>query len=82
MGTDTRPARPALAPRETQVLLEWFRCESKEMVADKLGLSARTVAGYLDRVRVKYANAGRPAPTKAALVARAIQDGLVRPEDL
>jgi DNA-binding NarL/FixJ family response regulator len=82
MGTDTRPARPALAPRETEVLLEWFRCESKDMVADKLGISARTVAGYLDRVRVKYASAGRPAPTKAALVARAIQDGLIHPEDL
>ena len=38
--------------------------------------------GYLDRVRIKYANAGRPAATKAALVARAIQDGLIHPEDL
>jgi hypothetical protein len=31
---------------------------------------------------VKYANVGREAPTKAALVARAIQDGLVRADEL
>lgn len=79
---DTAPRRPALAPRETEVLLEWFRSESKELVARKLNLSPRTVAGYLDRVRIKYANVGRPAVTKAALVARALQDGLVDIDDL
>lgn len=82
MLADLDPTRPKLAPRETQVLLEWFRCESKELVARKLNLSPRTVAGYLDRVRIKYANAGRPATTKAALVARALQDGLVSVDDL
>jgi DNA-binding NarL/FixJ family response regulator len=82
MGTDRRLTRPVLTPREETVLLEWFQCESKTMVAEKLGISERTVAGYLDRVRIRYASAGRPAPTKAALVARAIQDGLVSPDDL
>lgn len=80
--TGSGPRRPALAPRESEVLLEWFRSESKELVARKLNLSPRTVAGYLDRVRIKYANAGRPAATKAALVARALQDGLVHIDDL
>jgi DNA-binding NarL/FixJ family response regulator len=79
---DTRPDRPIPTPREIDVLVNWFACESKEMVARKLNLSVRTVSSYIDRVRVRYANAGRPAPTKAALVARAIQDGLVRLEDL
>lgn len=37
---------------------------------------------YLDRVRIKYANVGRPARTKASLVARAVQDGLVDVDDL
>ena len=37
---------------------------------------------YLTRVRVKYASVGRTAPTKAALVARAIQDGLVKIDEL
>jgi len=82
MGINGRSDRPALAPRETDVLLEWFRCESKDMVAQRLGLSARTVASYIDRVRIKYANTGRPAPTKAALVARAVQDGLIRLDEL
>jgi DNA-binding NarL/FixJ family response regulator len=82
MSTDARRDRPKLTARETDVLVNWFACESKEMVARKLGLSVRTVSSYIDRVRIRYANAGRPASTKAALVARAIQDGLVRLEEL
>jgi len=82
MGIDRRQSRPALAPREVDVLLEWFRSESKELVGQKLHLSPRTVSSYIDRVRIKYANNGRPASTKAALVARAIQDGLVSVEEL
>jgi DNA-binding NarL/FixJ family response regulator len=81
-GTDDRPHRPRLSPRESQVLLEWFHCESKEMVARKLNLTVRRVNACLERVRIKYANVGREAPTKAALVARAIQDGLVRADEL
>ncbi len=79
---DIRPSRPQLSAREEQILLEWFSCESKKMVADKLGLSLSTVGTCIDRIRIKYANVGRPAQTKAALVARAIQDGLVSIEDL
>lgn len=82
ISTDSRPDRPRLTPRETDVLVSWFACESKELVARKLGLSVRTVSSYIDRVRIRYANVGRPASTKAALVARAIQDGLVRLEEL
>ncbi|ALG14679.1 response regulator transcription factor [Kibdelosporangium phytohabitans] len=82
LGTDTRANRPNLTQRQIDVLLEWFHCESKEMVAQKLNLTVSTVNGYLDRVRVKYANVGREAPTKAALVARAIQDGIVRVDEL
>jgi hypothetical protein len=33
-------------------------------------------------VRAKYASVGRAAPTKAALIARALQDGLLRVGDL
>jgi DNA-binding NarL/FixJ family response regulator len=81
-GTDDRPHRPRLSPRESQVLLEWFRCESKEMVAKRLNLTVHRVNACLERVRVKYANVGREAPTKAALVARAIQDGLIGADEL
>lgn len=82
LGTNVRPDRPQLSTREENVLIEWFQSESKELVAQRLGISVRTVNTYLDRVRIKYANVGRPARTKASLVARAIQDGLVDVDDL
>jgi DNA-binding NarL/FixJ family response regulator len=82
LATDTRPGRPRLSSREIAVLLEWFRSESREVVAKGLNLSVHTVNTYLDRVRVKYARMGRAAPTKAALVARALQDGLIGIDDL
>jgi DNA-binding NarL/FixJ family response regulator len=81
-GTGSQARRPRLSPRETEAILEWFRCDSKEMAAKKLNLTARTVNSYIDRVRMKYANVGRAAPTKAALVARAIQDGLISVDEL
>lgn len=82
IGDDARQGRPHLTPREVDVLVNWFASESKEMVARKLNLSVSSVNTYINRVRIKYANAGREAPTKAALVARAIQDGLVRLDEL
>ncbi|QFZ18869.1 response regulator transcription factor [Saccharothrix syringae] len=82
ISTDRRSDRPRLTAREVDVLVSWFACESKDLVARKLGLSVKTVNTYIDRARVRYANAGRPAPTKAALVARAVQDGLIRLDDL
>ena len=82
LGTNARADRPQLSVREENVLIEWFQSESKELVAQRLGISVRTVNSYLDRVRIKYANVGRPARTKASLVARAIQDGLVDVDDL
>jgi two-component system, NarL family, nitrate/nitrite response regulator NarL len=75
------PQHPRLSDREREVLTQWFQCESKHLVAERMGITPRTVSTYLDRVRLKYANAGRPAPTKAALLARAIQDGLVGLDD-
>ncbi|RJQ78915.1 LuxR C-terminal-related transcriptional regulator [Amycolatopsis panacis] len=81
-GANRRSDRPRLSEREESVLVEWFQCESKDLVAAKLGITPRTVNTYLDRVRIKCANVGRRARTKAALVARAIQDGLVQVDDL
>ena len=80
----SRPVRmsPGLAPREKEVLLAWIVCDNKDDVARRLGISATTVRTHLQRIRDKYAAAGRPASTKAALVARAIQDGLIDVNDL
>jgi DNA-binding NarL/FixJ family response regulator len=79
---DKTGGRPKLAPREKEVLIAWFQTESKELVGRKLDISSTTVRTHLQRVRAKYAAAGRPAPTKSALVARAIQDGIVFLDDL
>ncbi|MEV4317316.1 response regulator transcription factor [Actinocrispum sp. NPDC049592] len=82
IAASARSTQPRLSDRELEVLVEWFQSESKQLVAQRIGITVRTVNTYLDRVRLKYANVGRPASTKAALVARAIQDGLVAAEDL
>lgn len=82
LAGDRSANRPALSARETEVLVEWFQSESKELVARRLGISPRTVNTHLEHIRIKYAMSGREAPTKAALLARAIQDGLVRLDDL
>lgn len=81
-GGSAERRRPHLAPRELDVLLTWFRCESKAAVGERLGISVRTVNTYLDRVRIKYANVGRDVHGKADLVVRAIQDGLVSVDEL
>ncbi|MQY10987.1 DNA-binding transcriptional activator EvgA [Streptomyces sp. RB5] len=82
LGASARADSPRLSAQEENVLIEWFQSESKELVAQRLGISVRTVNSYLDRVRIKYANVGRPARTKASLVARAVQDGLIDVDDL
>jgi DNA-binding NarL/FixJ family response regulator len=74
--------RPVLAPREQQVLLAWFQTDSKDLVAQRLFLAPSTVRTHLQRIRAKYSAVGRPAGTKAALVARAIQDGIISVDDL
>ncbi len=74
--------RPELAPREREVLVAWILNDNKDEVANLLQISATTVRTHLQRIRDKYAAAGRPAPTKAALLARALQDGLIDVNDL
>jgi len=82
MRNDARRLRPDLAPREKEVLVAWFQSESKDLVGRRLFIAPTTVRTHLQRIRAKYAAAGRPAITKAALVARAIQDGIVSIDDL
>lgn len=67
--------RPRIGRREQEVLRAWFRCDSKSDAARELYLSVNTVKKHIERVRAKYAAVGRPAPTQAMLVIRAIQDG-------
>lgn len=69
------PSRPALSTREVEVLLAWMAAESKEDAANKLFISQSTVSTHISRIRAKYSAVGRSAPTKAHLLARALQDG-------
>jgi DNA-binding NarL/FixJ family response regulator len=74
--------RPGLTRRETEVLIAWCHAATKSDVAERLSIERATVSSHLQRIRAKYAIVGRPARTKAALIARAIQDGLVGVDEL
>ncbi|MBF6128619.1 helix-turn-helix transcriptional regulator [Nocardia brasiliensis] len=85
----TAPAVPAhhwpdaaLSAREREVLVTWVLCDSKTDVAQRLYLSLGTVNTHITRIRAKYAAVGRTANTKAALVVRALQDGLIDLDEL
>ncbi len=82
MVADLRPDRPRLSEQERNALLLWFQSMSKASVAVRLGISEHTVRQYIDRARVKYAKVGRPASTKSALLARAIEDGIIEPREI
>lgn len=79
---DTKLGRTNLSQREKEVLIAWFQTESKELVGKRLYISPTTVRTHLQRARAKYASVGRAAPTKSALLARAIEDGLLSLNDL
>jgi DNA-binding NarL/FixJ family response regulator len=79
---DEDPNRPRLAPQEIAALRAWFASSSKRLAAEMLGISVKTVDTYIERVRIRYASAGRPAPTKSDLVARALEDKLITLSEL
>jgi two-component system, NarL family, nitrate/nitrite response regulator NarL len=66
---------PRLSEQERTAMLWWLASVSKASVARRMGISAHTVDMYIRRARAKYALVGRPAPTKADLLLRAIEDG-------
>jgi DNA-binding NarL/FixJ family response regulator len=75
---DSRPQRPELSEREVEALRLWFQSMSKASVAARMGIKESTVKQYIDRARVKYAKIGRKVASKDAMLARAIEDGIVR----
>lgn len=79
---DTTLGRTKLSEREKEVLIAWFQTESKDLVGKRLFIAPTTVRTHLQRARAKYAAIGRPAPTKSALLARAIEDGILSLSDL
>jgi len=79
---DRHPARPALSEQEQQALLLWFQGMSKASVGRRMAISENTVRQYISRARAKYAATGRTAPSKDALLARAIEDGVIKPGEI
>jgi two-component system, NarL family, nitrate/nitrite response regulator NarL len=82
MLADQRPARPTLSEQERQALLLWFQGMSKASVGRRMSISENTVRQYISRARAKYAATGRTAPSKDALLARAIEDGVIKPGEI
>lgn len=74
--------RVTLSEREREVLMAWLGTESKDEVGRMLHIAPATVRTHLQRIRAKYAQTGRPAHTKSALFALAVEDGLIGLGDL
>ncbi|GAA3897613.1 response regulator transcription factor [Microbacterium invictum] len=66
-----------LSARERDVLRLYAAGLPLKAVAERLGIAYSTAKENITRVRVKYVDVGRPAPTKVDLLRRAMEDGLV-----
>ncbi|GAA2988675.1 DNA-binding NarL/FixJ family response regulator [Microbacterium terrae] len=80
---DREFADAQLSAREREVLRLYAAGLPLKMVAERLGIAYSTAKENITRIRVKYVEVGRPAPTKVDLARRAMEDGLlVEPTDI
>ena len=79
LATDDTPDRPALSEQERRTLQLYATGMPMKSVARRMSISDDTAKQYLQRVRQKYARAGRSAPTKLELYHRAVEDGHIPP---
>ena len=70
-------AKAELGRREREILHLYASGLPLKLAAQQLGISYSTAREYLDRIRVKYVEVGRPAPTKVDLLRRAVEDGIL-----
>lgn len=70
-------SRPAFSEQEERVLVLYASGLTLDSVAEAIGIKPDTAKKYLNRVKVKYAAAGRPAGTKLELNEAARRDGLL-----
>ncbi len=66
-----------LSARERDVLRLYAAGLPLKVVAERLGVAYSTAKENITRVRVKYVEVGRPAPTKVDLLRRAMEDGIL-----
>ncbi|MBM0128175.1 response regulator [Pimelobacter simplex] len=69
--------RPRLSDQEERALVLYASGLTLDAVALALGVKRDTVKKYLERVKAKYAEVGRPVRTKIDLNREAIRDGLM-----
>lgn len=74
---DREFADAQLSAREREVLRMYAAGLPLKAVAERLGVAYSTAKENITRVRVKYTEVGRPAPTKVDLLRRAVEDGIV-----
>ncbi|MFB8386152.1 response regulator [Microbacterium sp. NPDC055910] len=74
---DREFADAQLSARERDVLRLYAAGLPLKVVADRLGVAYSTAKENITRVRVKYVEVGRPAPTKVDLLRRAMEDGIL-----
>ncbi len=74
---DREFADAQLSAREREVLRLYAAGLPLKVVADRLGVAYSTAKENITRVRVKYVEVGRPAPTKVDLLRRAMEDGIL-----
>ncbi len=77
MAGDTQ--RPRLSDQEERALVLYASGLTLDAVAIALGVRRDTAKKYLERVKAKYADVGRPVRTKIDLNREAIRDGLMTP---
>ncbi|MDR2294974.1 MAG: response regulator transcription factor [Microbacterium sp.] len=70
-----------LSQREREVLALYATGLPLKVVADRLGIAFSTAKENIARVRAKYTDVGRPAPTKVDLLMRAMEDGIIDDAD-
>lgn len=75
LATDDASDRPVLSAQETRTLQLYATGMPVKSVARRLGIGPETARQYIRRVREKYAQANRAAPTKVDLYHRAVEDG-------
>jgi DNA-binding NarL/FixJ family response regulator len=66
-----------LSAREREVLRLYAAGLPLKVVAERLGVAYSTAKENITRVRIKYVEVGRPAPTKVDLLRRAMEDGIL-----
>ncbi|WGY02481.1 MULTISPECIES: response regulator [unclassified Nocardioides] len=71
--------RPRLSDQEERALVLYASGLTLDAVAEALGVKRDTVKKYIERVKAKYADVGRPVRTKIDLNREAIRDGLMTP---